>query len=277
MRHLFIPLCFFVFLFSSCIKQNEGLTFKDLSYGTDQRNKIDVYLPFHRDTNTAMVLLVHGGGWVAGDKGDWGQEILNEFLNSGYAVSSMNYRYACGDFHKQMEDIGNAIDFMRTKAEGWNINGNKFGLMGGSAGGHLVLLYAHAFDSTDVVKTVVSIVGPTDLTDPLFQQYANNWGIGYVFPALLGDTYQNNPQVYEDASPIYNYSNVPTFFIYGGLDNLVPAQQGISMFDTLTLHGIIADTTVFNNAGHDVFGPLQVNKQQVYDEINLWLDLYLNN
>ena len=48
------------------------------------------------------------------------------------------------------------------------------------------------------------------------------------------------------------------------------------MFDTLTVQGIAADTTVFNNAGHDVFGPGQVNKQQIYDEVKVWLNMYLD-
>lgn len=272
-------LCLFLALISalSCKKQDNNLVFKNLSYGPHSRNKIDIYLPQQRDTSTAMVLLIHGGGWVAGDKGDWSQEIINEFLNSGYAVSSMNYRYANGDFHNQMEDIANAIDFMQSKADGWKISQSKFALIGGSAGAHLSLLYAHAFDSTDAVKTVVSIVGPTDMTDPVFHQYATNYGIYFVFEQFFGATFQSNPQLYRDGSPIYNYSNLPTFFISGGLDDLVPAQQSISMFDTLIVHGIIADTTVFNNAGHDVFGPGQVNKLQIYDEVKLWLNIYLGN
>ena len=275
MPQAILNLILFLLLFSSCTKQDNTLVFKNLSYGTNQRNKIDIYLPQQRDTTTAMVLLIHGGAWVAGDKGDWSQEMINEFLNSGYAVSSMNYRYANGNFHNQMNDIANAIDFMQSKAEGWKINNNKFALIGGSAGAHLSLLYAHAFDSTDAVKTVVSIVGPTDMTDPVFHQYATNYGIYFVFELFFGTTFQNNPQLYADGSPIYNYSNVPTFFISGGLDDLVPAQQSIAMFDTLTVHGIAADTTVFNNAGHDVFGPAQVNKQQIYDEVKVWLNMYL--
>ncbi len=277
MQQLIIKLSILLLLFSSCKKQDTGVTFKNLSYGSDFHNKIDIYLPQNRDTSTAMVLLIHGGAWVAGDKGDWSQEIINEFLNSGYAVSSMNYRYANGDFHNQMEDIANAIDFMQSKADGWKINNNKFALIGGSAGAHLSLLYAHAFNSTNAVKTVVSIVGPTDMTDPVFHQYATNYGIYFVFEQFFGTTFQNNPQLYADGSPIYNYSNVPTFFIAGGLDDLVPAQQSISMFDSLTVHGISTDTTVFNNAGHDVFGPGQVNKQQIYDEVKVWMNMYLSN
>ncbi len=264
-------------ILNSCKKPDNSIVFKDLNYGTDTRNIIDIYLPQQRDTSTAMVLLIHGGGWVAGDKANWSQEIIDEFLNSGYAVSSMNYRYANGDFHNQMNDIDNAVEFMQSKSDGWKISNNKFNLIGGSAGGHLALLYSHAYDSLDVVKSVVSIVGPTDMGDSLFYHYASNYGISWVFEAFLGNTQQTNPQVYQDASPLYNYSNVPTFFICGGLDDLVPPQQSICMFDTLTVHGIITDTTVFNNAGHDVFGPNGVNKHQVYDEIKLWLNTYSGN
>lgn len=266
----------FLLLFGSCKKTNHAVSFKNLSYGSDARNKIDIYLPQNRDTTTAMVLLIHGGGWVAGDKGDWSQEIINQLLNSGHAVSSMNYRYANGNFHNQMNDIFNAIDFMKSKADGWKINNNKFALIGGSAGAHLSLLYAHAFDSTEAVKTVISIVGPTDMTDPVFHQYATNYGIYFVFEQFFGTSFQSNPQLYASGSPVYNYSDVPSFFICGGLDDLVPAQQSIRMFDTLALHGIAADTTVFNNAGHDVFGPNAVNKQQIYDEVSVWLNMYLN-
>ncbi len=277
MPKFFINAILVLLLFSSCKKQDTGLTFKNLNYGSDPRNKIDIYLPQNRDTSTSMVLLIHGGAWVAGDKVDWSQEIINEFLNSGYAVSSMNYRYANGNFHNQMQDIAKAIDFMQSKADGWKINNNKFALIGGSAGAHLSLLYAHAYDSTNAVKTVISIVGPTDMTDPVFHQYAINYGIYFVFELFFGTTFQTNPQLYAAGSPIYNYNNVPTFFISGGLDDLVPAQQSIAMFDTLALYGIATDTTVFNNAGHDVFGPNAVNKQQIYDEVKVWLNMQLGN
>lgn len=260
----------------SCKKPGNEITFTDLTYGSHPRNKIDIYLPRQRDTTTAMILLIHGGGWVAGNKEDWSQEIINELLNSGYAVSSMNYQYANGNFHNQMQDISNAIAFMQTKSTSWKISSSKFALMGASAGAHLSLLYAHAYDNTHLVKTVVSIVGPTDMTDTLFHQYANNWLIGSVFEQFLGTTFQNNPQVYQDASPLYNFSTIPTFFISGWLDNLVPPQQSLRMFDSLTVHGTETDTTIFQNADHNVFGPANANKNQIYHEVKIWLGNYLH-
>lgn len=265
-----------VLMLNSCIKKQDPNVFKNLSYGSDQRNKVDVYLPEERDTNTAVVLLIHGGAWVAGNKEDWGAEVRYELLDEGYAVAMMNYRYACGDFHKQMEDVKNAIGLIRSRATEWEISDSKFALMGGSAGGHLSLLYGHAFDTDEVVKAVISWVGPTDMTDSVFHQYATNYNIFYVFEQFFGNTYTNNPQLYEDGSPIFNTSDVPTLFLAGGLDDLVPHEQSIRMFDTLVVHGVAADTTIFYNSGHDLFGPGQVNKTLVYDEVRLWLATYLN-
>lgn len=273
MRSLLLVLVLFSFI-NSCKKAEPGV-YLNLNYGNDARNRIDVYLPELRDSSTAIVLLIHGGGWVAGNKEDWGKETRDLFLNAGYAVAAMNYRYACGDFNKQMIDIENAIGLLRTRSEEWNVSDQKIALVGGSAGAHLSLLYAHAYDDENVVKTVVSLVGPTDMTDTVFHQYAENYQIGYVFEAFFGTTYQENPQLYADGSPIFNYSNVPTMFMCGALDDLVPTEQSIRMFDTLTANAIISDTTIFNNAGHDLFGPNQVNKTQVYNELLLWLNSHL--
>ena len=137
MRYPILYFTVVLLLLSSCKKPENTIVFKDLSYGADTRNQLDIYLPQQRDTSTAMVLLIHGGAWVAGAKSNWSQEIIDLFLNSGYAVSCMSYRYACGDFHTQMEDIYNAIGFMRSKSEGWKIRNDKFSLMGASDGAHL--------------------------------------------------------------------------------------------------------------------------------------------
>jgi len=114
------------------------------------------------------------------------------------------------------------------------------------------------------------------LSDPLFRQYVQNNGLTWALQAFLGATYQDNPQVYQDASPIYHYSDVPSFFIYGLQDNLVPYRQGVAMFDTLSAHGIDADTTIFSNAGHSIYGPNNVNLDQVITESTAWIDQYLN-
>lgn len=250
-------------------KQNE-------TYGPYSRNKLDIYFPAHHDSTTAVVVLIHGGGWVAGNKTDWAGDIINTIKAEGYAVAAINYRYADGDFHHQMQDVQMALDYIDSKAASWKIGTNRFALIGGSAGAHLSLLYAHAFDSVGRVKAVVSLAGPADMSDSVFHQYANNYNIGYVFEQFLGATFQNNPQVYHAASPVNYHKPTPTLLIHGTLDNLVPPSHSQLMFDTLHAYGITADTTLFDNAGHDVLGPNGANKTRIYSEIKNWLLLYLH-
>ena len=87
---------FFVSLTSCFTPAPEGtVTHLNQSYGPNSRNKLDMYLPELRDTTTETVLLIHGGAWVGGDKSN--ADLMNRrdvLLESGYAVASMNYRYA---------------------------------------------------------------------------------------------------------------------------------------------------------------------------------------
>ncbi len=251
-------------------------TLSDETYGPFARNKMDVYLPGTHSSSTPVVMLIHGGGWVAGNKTDWPAEVINTIKGEGYAVATINYRYADGDFRHQMQDVQMAINYINSKAADWNIGTNRFALMGASAGAHMSLLYAHGFDTAQVVKAVISMAGPCDMADSVFQQYANNYSIGYVFQQFLGATEQSNPQVYYDASPVNYHKQVPTLLFHGSLDNLVPPAHSQRMFDTLTAYGVITDTTFFGNAGHDVVGPGSVNMTQIYAEVKAWLALYLH-
>ena len=271
---IFLPVFFLLFA-SSCFLDKPIGTKVNETYGPFSRNKMDVYFPNYHDSATAVVILIHGGGWVAGNKNNWSREIINNITQQGFAVSAINYRYADGDFNHQMQDVQMALEHIGNKANDWKICGNKFALIGGSAGAHLSLLYAHAFDTAHLVKAVVSMAGPTDMGDSVFQQYAKNYLIGFVFEQFLGATEQNNPQVYRDASPVFYHSQVPTLLIHGSLDNLVPPTHSQMMFDSLHFYGITADTTFFGNAGHDVTAG-GANNTQIYTEMKNWLAGWLH-
>lgn len=252
--------------------------FLNQSYGSHQRNKLDVFLPEQRDTSTTTVLLIHGGAWVAGDKaGAELKDLRNRLLESGHAVASMNYRYACGDFHKQMEDVGAALNYLSAYAGKWEVNPDRFALIGISAGGHLALLYGHASDEHERVKTVISYVGPTDLTNSLFHQYINNYNLMYSLELLLGATYQQDSALYAAASPLFHTSNCPTLLLYGGMDDLVPKEQGIAMFDTLVANAVITDTTITKKGTHAIYGPGNMYKNALENEVLDWLQLHLNH
>ena len=125
------------------------------------------------------------------------------------------------------------------------------------------------------LKAVVSIAGPTDLTDPQLYQYLRRYCIGFSLHRFLGTTLKRNPQLYAQASPVFYHRPLPCLFINGDIDKLVPAQQAYRMFDTLRSYGIAADTNVLNNTGHYVYGHKNKNLPLLTSELIRWLKSYL--
>ncbi len=252
-----------------------GQTLQNERYGPHARNRMDVYLPEQRDSTTAVVVLIHGGAWIIGNKKQWQPEIVDTLLHQGYAVASINYRYACGDYQAQVQDIKQALQYINTSSEVWHLRRDHFALVGVSAGGHLSLLYAHAFDSVKAVKAVVSLSGPTDLSDSLFHRYLKRYCIGFVLKRYTGVSYKQHTDLYKQASPLYRASDVPTLFIHGKNDQLVPTSQSVRMFDAMSAAGFRTDTLLLSQTDHLVTGKKDRNIPLIMDRIVNWLKKYL--
>src|SRR6188508_2236895 len=145
MKNGFILFCF-VLVITSCQKENEitpdlaipAETLNNVSYGSDAAQKMDIYLPAGRKTDsTKLVIMVHGGAWLEGDKNDFAPyvTILKQRL-PGYAIANINYRLATtsGNFFPTQEnDMKAAIDFLLQKTGDYAIS-QKIVLLGASAG-----------------------------------------------------------------------------------------------------------------------------------------------
>jgi len=121
---------------------------RDVSYGSDPAQKLDIYLP--RDAKQAPILvMVHGGAWMVGDKGNTGvvaNKVLH-WLPRGYIVVSVNYRMSRPPSPlKQAEDVGLALAFVQARAADWRGDASRVVLMGHSSGAHLVALLTVAPD-----------------------------------------------------------------------------------------------------------------------------------
>ena len=79
-----------------------------------------------------MVLMVHGGGFMMGDKSDGtGLAGVDQLLDAGYAVASINYRLSGeATYPAQINDAKAAVRFLRANAAQYNLNSNKFGAWG---------------------------------------------------------------------------------------------------------------------------------------------------
>ncbi len=223
----------------------------NVSYGGDGKQTFDIYLPANRTTDTKVMLLVHGGGWSAGDKADMNsiKDLIRLDLPN-LAIVNLNYRLSDGNnipFPMQIEDISTVVNHLKSKQAEYVIS-DDFGFIGTSAGAHLSLLWSYTSDSGSNIKMACSIVGPTNFTDPAYldnqdpelQALIDFYGEDLAIPVL------------ELFSPYHQAtaSSPPTILFYGGQDPLVPTTQGTDMRDKLQELGITHEFTLYPDAGH---------------------------
>jgi acetyl esterase/lipase len=117
-------------------------TVADFVYGNDsQRQKFDFWQA-KSDSPTPVVLLIHGGGWMGGDKSGYGTPAIQPLLDEGISVASINYRFILQAMEQGVEppvkacvhDAARALQTIRSKADEWNIDPKRIGATGGSAG-----------------------------------------------------------------------------------------------------------------------------------------------
>ncbi|HEX2629151.1 MAG TPA: alpha/beta hydrolase, partial [Chitinophagaceae bacterium] len=174
-------------------------TMKNVAYGSDPLQKMDIYLPGGRTAaSTKVIVMIHGGAWATGDKADF-----DEYVDSlkkrlpGYAIFNINYRLSSGvsnTFPAQENDVKAAVDFIYGKRSEYFIS-DKFVLLGASAGGHLALLQGYKYSSPVKPKAIIDFFGPTDMTD-LYNNPASPMIPQSAVASIVGATPATNPTLY---------------------------------------------------------------------------------
>lgn len=112
-------------------------THTNVAYGNHERNVLDIWLA-ESDEPTPLVVYIHGGGFMNGDKSRiYESEDIAKFLKAGVSFASINYRFMLQQNERLpgcMKDSRRALQFLRLMAEEWNIDKNRIGAYGGSAG-----------------------------------------------------------------------------------------------------------------------------------------------
>lgn len=258
-KNIFYGLLLFLIIpFYSCSKDDNNIdedlsaakTMLNVSYGANSQQVFDLYLPANRSsTGTKTLILVHGGGWIEGDKADmnYAVDVIKQFLPD-YAIANVNYRLATSGnyaFPMQVDDIHSIVQ--KLKNENYGIS-DDFGFIGVSAGAHLSMLYGYGSNTNNDIKMVCSFVGPTNFTDP---NYTNNPAWISLYNNLTGVNYFDNIPYYEQLSPLFRAtsSSVPTIMFYGNADPLIPTSQGVDLHAKLDLLGVYNEFNLYNG-GH---------------------------
>jgi acetyl esterase/lipase len=118
---------------------------RNLAYGGDPAQRMDVYLPAQGARHAPVIFMVHGGGWSRGDKAMRRvvQNKVARWVPRGFVFVSTDYRMLPGTRPiEQARDVARALAAAQARAAGWGADRDRFVLMGHSAGAHLVGLIA---------------------------------------------------------------------------------------------------------------------------------------
>lgn len=110
----------------------------DLDYATaSAAQRLDLYLP-ERDRPAPVVIMIHGGWWMSGDKADIPRGSVDALRKAGYAVASVNYRLATeAAWPAGVQDVKAAVRWLRAQASEYYLDPERFAVAGTSAGGYL--------------------------------------------------------------------------------------------------------------------------------------------
>jgi acetyl esterase/lipase len=231
----------------------------DLSYANlSQAQKLDIYWPAEGNGPFPVVVSIHGGAFMGGDKRDIQLTPMLEILKHGYALVGVNYRMSGeATFPALIHDIKAAIRWIRANAETYLFDPTRIATWGGSAGGYLSLMAGVAAgvrelddpslgnaDQADHVHAVVSWFPPTDflkMDEQLAEsgflplpEFAHN-GENSPESLLLGKKITEIPDLVCRANPeTYLRPGLPPFFIqHGEMDDTVPYQQSLNFAQKL--------------------------------------------
>ena len=247
---------------------------KDVVYGKvdDIELKLDIARPASGAGPFPAVVWFHGGGWQAGKKSD-NHASIRQLAEQGYIATSVEYRFAPRfPFPAQIEDAKCAVRYLRAHAKELNLDPERIGACGESAGGHLALMLGLTEskdglegrggyeEQSSKVQAVVSFVSATDFrksrkpspeAEETVRAYYGGKDLSQVMREFLG-TLDPKAPVMRRVSPItYVHSGAPPILtFYGDSDPFVPVEQGRLLDKALKKAGVETTMVVVKGGGH---------------------------
>ncbi len=286
MKSMLQRCCLAIFLvsFSATVRAGENVKIvPDVIYGRKDGMALtfDVLKP--AAANGASVVWVQSGGWYSG----WREasqmaKMAKPFLDKHWTVFIVRHasapKYAVPD---AIDDMRRSIRVIRLKAKEFEIDPNRIGVFGGSAGGHLSLMLGTTGDDGSLIgdeiarqssriAAVAALYPPTDLRGWTTNPPEVIKKIPSLKPPLTFDTKKE-----EACSPILhvNAKTVPILLIHGDKDELVPISHSRNLMEVLEKANTKRKIVEIPGAGH-AFSPKQ-NETIVMPAILEWFDTHL--
>jgi acetyl esterase/lipase len=204
----------------------------------DRRHRLDVYRSRLAPPEQAPVMVyVHGGAWVIGDKREQGKPMMFELVARGWVCVAINYRLSPkATWPDHIVDTKRAVAWVKEHIADYGGDPDFIAVSGGSAGGHLCALLALSagdpafqpgFEDLDTsVQACVPFYGVMDMTgSPEASQFGNGL-VEMLEKSVMKTKESEHPEVFRAASPTHRvHADAPPFFVlHGTNDTLVPVE-----------------------------------------------------
>jgi acetyl esterase/lipase len=234
-------------------KHPDVKTIRDVEYGESLpgdkggRNLLDIVLPkaARAGDRRPVLLQVHGGGWIIGDKREQAKPLMTHLASKDWICVSANYRLSPkATMPDQIVDVKRAIAWIRSHIEEYGGDPDFLCITGGSAGGHLCSLAAltpndprfqPGFEGVDTtIDGCVPFYGVFDFLDRADDRPLGKMG-DVIGPMVFKCTPEENPELWDCVSPVTRvHSEAPPFFvIQGSHDSLVFAEEAVTFVSAL--------------------------------------------
>ena len=248
-------------LLSAGLARAEARLLTDIEYGRadGESLRLDASVPDGAGP-FPVAILVHGGGWSAGDKRGTDKPGSSADITPWFAPLtaakftwfSINYRLA--PTHRWpacFKDVQTAIRWVKAHAAEYHGDPRRIALFGHSAGGHLVCLAAVLAQADTRVQAVVGFAPVTDFE----QELPIRGGLSTSLQSLHGRPKEVTPEtlaLLRETSPITHVKpGLPPFLLlHGDADKTVPYQQSLNFQARLKANGVTCDLVTISGASH---------------------------
>lgn len=262
----------------------------DQAYAGNENPKqmVDVYLPKKRNSEKPLpvIALIHGGGWVNGDRLGYAAQAIQLARTGDYAAVTVGYRLTKeAHWPAQVHDCKAAIRWIHAHAKELNLDPDKIAVWGSSAGGHLSSLLGTSGDVKELegdlgphtsfssrVQCVVNLCGPEDFRQALMfdKEGKPNWKDDAV-SGLLGGSAQEKPAEAKAASPVTHVSkdDPPVITFHGTKDQRVAFLHAMMIHEALGKAGVTSAVIPITDGGHSSVNhpEVKIRGQQFTDKV----------
>jgi acetyl esterase/lipase len=238
---------------------------------------LSIFLPSKEIATGTAVVICPGGGYGIVAAGHEGTDIAKKFNQMGVAAFVLKYRIPNSETMVNpeigpLQDAQEAMKIVREGAKEWNINPNKIGIMGFSAGGHLASTEGTHFDKVVIANPENTSLRP-DFMLLIYPVISFIDGLGHMGSRenLIG----KNPSL----EKINEYSNElqvtaktpPTFLVHASDDDVVMPQNSIAFYTALIKNHVPVEMHLYENGGHGFGMNLKNKNEQWMDRCKNWM------